>query len=291
MGGSRAKARLATDYNSPAKASGRFSRSTLLPRQPVGKNLHAIKRRKRQVGARAAAAKPKGYVIVDKSVRGLLPNQTWEQARKRIDALFQKAGELRAVYVGSIKELPQLNLTDGVVECYENTIQASFGFRINVYNQLITKGHTISALKSRARIFNQPGNYSVEGGRAYTIKSIFQVPPPPFLPQLVCITYGVVPVNMAFALWGSLTLATIGRASKAEQESIGISLGNLIAHELRHQLALSETGVALGHSESGLGKDGADYKDPKNDFSDEKTIKANLEKLRSVQNKYELSRL
>jgi len=187
-------------------------------------------------------------------------------------------------------------LTDGVVECYLNPSQASFGFRINVYNQLNSLSHRFSALRSLAKKFNQPSHYSIDAGRSYTVKGIFQAPP--FLPHLVCITYGVIAVTTAFSVWNGLlkkrtnaTLATIGAASQAEQLSFGIALGNVIAHELRHQLGLSKTGVALGHTGSGLGMDGADFANPNIRFSDGDAIRGNLAKLRQIQNKYELSRL
>lgn len=295
MGGSRARGPLGTEHNSPVIDSGTLSRSTSPSPGPLSLGSPATQSKRRRVGAGATTA-PKGYVIVDKSVKGLLPNRTWEQARTRINELFRNAGGLQAVYVRTIKDLPQLNLTDGVVECYLNSSQASSGFRINVYNPLNALGHKIFALRSLAKRFNQPEHYSVDAGRSFTVKGIFQVPP--FMPQLVCITYGVIAVTTAFSVWSGLlvkrtktTLATIGSAPQAEQLSFGITLGNLIAHELRHQLALSKTGLALGHSGSGLGMDGADFNNPKIRFSDEDAIRANLAKLRLVQNEYEFSRL
>ncbi len=276
---------LGTKHNSPVIDSGTLARS---------KSPAAAKRSRRRRNTAGAVTVSKGYVIVGSSVKGLLPDRTWEQARNRIDDLFQKAGGLQTVYVRTIKHLPYLNLSDSVVECYFNAIQATVGFRINVYNAVNASGHKIPELKSLARRFNQPDYYTVSVGRSFTVKSIFNVPP--YRPRLVCITYGVISMTNAFS--GSrgffvkkktnTTLATLGSAPQKEQLSFGITLGNLIAHELRHQLAFSKTGLALDHSGSGLGMDGADFSNPTIQFSplDRGNIASNFKKLRLAQNAY-----
>ncbi len=297
MGNNRKRGPSGTKHNSPVIDSGTLSRSTSPSRQPLGLVSPATPSKNRRVGWKSTIA-PKGYVIVDNSVKNQLSNRTWEYAKNRINDLFQKAGGLEAVYVKTSKDLPYLNLTDGVVKCHLNSNLASNGFRINVYNPLNGSGHKLPAMKSLAGKFNHPEHYGVDVGRSYTVKGIFQIPP--YIPQLVCITYGVISMKRAFTVWSGLlvkntktTLATISRASQAEQLSFGIALGNLIAHELRHQLGLSKTGQGLLpiHTGSGLGMDGADFNNPKIRFTDEAAILASLAKLRIVQNKYIWSRL
>jgi hypothetical protein len=234
---------------------------------------------------------PKGYVIVEGGVRSLLPERTWEQANARINELFQDAGKLLASYVKSIQDLPQLNLIDAVVECYLDPPAASDGFRRTVYNKLIALGRDIPELSSLAKRFNRPEYYSVDTGRSFTVKGVFPVPPSK--PKLVCFMYAVIAVTQVFSLWSGLigdgkkiTLATLKNAPQAEQVSFGITLGNAIAHELRHQLALSKTGLGLDDSATGLGKAGADIRDPKSKFTDKDVILANLAALRRVQHEH-----
>lgn len=244
-------------------------------------------------------AVPKGYVIVNNRVKSILPDRTWDQAKTRINELYQNAGGLQVVYCSTIKDILRLKLTDGIVECFLDAKAASSGFRLNVYNQLNALNHKIVGFKSLAKTFNQPSNYSVGGaGRAYTIKGIFQVPPS--MPQLVCITYGVIAIDVAFAQWSGIvvkrkntTLATIKSAPHVEQMDFGTTLGNLIAHELRHQLGLSKKGLGIDpiHTGTGLGMDSAIFSNPKIRFSDEHAIRSNLTKLRQAENKYIFNRL
>lgn len=294
MGG-KVKVALGTENNSPVIDTGTLSKSTMRSPVPLGMSSHTTRSKKRAQGNKAKTG-PKGYVIVN-NIKNMLPNQTWEQARTRINELFRNAGGLQVVYVKSTESLPQLNLTDGVIECYLDNSNATLGFKSNVSSRLNTLGGRLFELRSLAKKFNQHDHYSVKNaGRSYTVKGIFQESP--YLPRLVCITYGVIVVTIAFAVWGGLlekktktTLATIGRAPLSEQLGFGIVLGNLIAHELRHQLSLSKTGVGLDHSGSGLGMDGADFKNSQIKFSDEVEIKNNLTSLRRVQVNYEFSLL
>lgn len=263
-------------HNKPVATPGMNVRSSSRLRKPLCKGS-STRRCARPI------ANPKGHIIVDKSVWGMLPDLTWGSARTRINELFRKAGGLQASYVKTLKDLPRLNLIDSVVECFWNKVQASWGFRFNVYNSLNRLSHKNRALKRLATIFNQPSHYSVSEGRSYAAKGIFVTPP--LKPQLVCVTYGVIVVERVLNLWrggGSLlnakplkpwTLKTIKSAPQAEQISLGVVLGNLIAHEIRHQmLGLSKTGSGIVpvHDPSGLGKDGANFWKPKIKFDYEK---------------------
>lgn len=206
------------------------------------------------------AALPTGYLIQDQGVKALLPDLIWEKARTRTNEVFKDAGKLEASYVGEGQMPPKPQLIDAVVRIYLNSTQASVGFRVSVYNQLINLSHSVQALKALALNFNKPDNYKVDAGRSYILKK-------KFASTLVCITDGAVSLAEAFKTWAGLglsmkrtkaTLDTIKTAQETEQLGFGIALGNLIAHEIRHQLARSSTGAGMGHSGSGLGMDGAD---------------------------------
>jgi hypothetical protein len=116
------------------------------------------------------------------------------------------------------------------------------------------------------------------------------------IPLLVCISYGVISLDVAFNEWSGYfgerkTITSLRSASQDEQMSFGITLGNLIAHELRHQFAISMTGGGLGHSEHGLGMDEANFKDPKIRFTDSPSIIRELHKLQQIQDQYKFKRL
>ena len=296
MGGGRTGGPLGTGTESPDIDSDTLVRARTPSPGPSGgtATLTRIHRRAAAKGATGAT----GYVVVARDLRGLLPERIWEKTRVRIDELFLKAGGLKAVVLGATSEIRSLELTDAVVECYLNTVQASFGFRLHVYNALNAGSRTIPGLRSLATRFNRPESYAIDTGRSYTVKHVFAIPPR--VPELVCVAYGVIALGPAFAFWHGLlgrtsatTLSTLGRAPEAEQLSFGIALGNLIAHEMRHQSGPSTTGVGLQptHTGSGLGRDGADFKDPKIRFSDEDAIAKSLAGLRRTQNAFEFSRL
>jgi hypothetical protein len=286
MSANKGRGSLGVGYNSPTIDSGTLSRSS--SPLPGSQNVESFTTK--QIGVKAKAFSPKGYVIVSQQTRSLLSNQSWEQARIQINKVFNKAGGLQAIFVNTFDKIPQLNLTDGVVECYEDASQATVGFRTNVSKQLVEFARKIVALWHLNKKFNNPDHYSVTLGRSYTVKGLFEVPICS-LPQIACITYGVIAMKPVFNMWRGLlrvkkkaTFATIGSASQSEQSSFGIALGNLVAHELRHQLGFSKTGLALDHTGSGLGKDGADFCDHNIKFSDDERIRKNLLKLHQFQN-------
>jgi hypothetical protein len=290
MGGVGPKGALGLEDNPPVVDSGTLALTPTPVPGPDGMETPVRFTRNTRL-KRGGTTTPKGYVIVDNSLKDQLSDLTWMHVNTRINQLFRNAGGLQAVFVKTSSEVPQPNFTDGVVGCYLNSAQATGGFRNNVYNQLVLLGREISPLSDLAKVFNQTSHYKVDAGRSYTVKGIFNVPP--YRPRIVCITYGVVSVDRAFAVWRGIlvkktqtTMSTIKDAPQKERISFGVTLGNLIAHELRHQLALSKTGVALGHTNSGLGADGAAFDNPNIKFSDEDVILANIAKLQRIQSEY-----
>jgi hypothetical protein len=293
MGGGRKGGPVGTGVNSPAIDSGTLARATNSSPLPLGS---------REAGSREAARKktggpkggaPKGYIVAGRRVRRMLPTWTWDRARARIDELFRDAGGLKAVYVGTAQEAAHSGLTDAVVECFSDSRAASSGFRTAVYNRLTESGKTLARLRALAKKFDQPDHYSVDAGRSYTVKGVFIEAP--YRPQLVCVSHGVISVTTAFGVWSGLlvkrtntTLATIGKASRTEQLELGTTLGNLIAHELRHQLGLSDNGQGITpvHTSSGLGQDGADFNNPKIKFTDSDAISRSIRKLRQTENDF-----
>lgn len=234
-----------------------------------------------------------GYVIVEAACKAMLPTRAWEKVGTHIDELFRKAGSLKAVFLDSVGSLPRLNLTDSVIECCTDSKAARNKFRINVHNGLIAASSKVPALALRAEEFDEPERQKVDYGRSYTIKGALETQP--LRRKLVCVTYGVVGVTEAFNLWvyrrggeKPPSLASLSSAPEAQQLSFGVALGNLIAHELRHQLGAGKAGVALDHYISGLGMDEADFTDPEAKFTDKDDIATSVSELGRIQIQYTL---
>jgi hypothetical protein len=227
----------------------------------------------------------RGYIVAEQGMQSQLPNAAWTAARLRVNKLFQSLGGMAAVYV---QTLPRPRATDGVVQVCSSKADASFCFRMNVQNQLNALFETYPDARKLLRRFSQPSHYSVDAGRSYVLKTMWRFSV--YRPTLVVATFGVVRLDSALAAWTGLlsgkpkaTAETVRNAGPAEQKRLGTVLGNLIAHELRHQLAPSKDGTGLRHSPTGLGKDGANFADPKIDFTDGGAILASVAKLQALE--------
>lgn len=280
---------LGTKTNRPKSDSGTLVVKRSSPPIHAGKRSTA-KRTGRRAAAFSFRSIPKAFIIAGPQVKAVLPNEIWETAKQRVDVLFRNAGGLMATQIGSPNALPVLNLADGVVECHRDRKAASKSFKANVLNALGKFNRKYPELSTVDTNFRKPDYHSVNVGRSFAVKGIFQSPP--FMPELVCVSFGVVSLTAIFPIWNGLlkprtktTLQTIGRAPTSEQMGFAITLGNVIAHEIRHQLGLSRNGVGIlpVHTSTGVGSDEDDLKNPKIKFTDEQEIGASLAKLQQVQ--------
>jgi len=288
---------LGTKTNRPAIDPGTLVVKKSSPPIHTGKRSTAM-RTAGQAVAFSFGSMPKAFIIAGPLVKAVLPNGIWEKAKERVNGLFKNAGGLTATQIGSRHALPLLNLADGVVECHRDSKEASQSFKANVLYTLGKFSRKYPALQTVNTNFRKPDYHRVDVGRSFAVKEVFQSPP--FMPELVCISFGVVSLNAAFHVWNGLltprtrtTLQTIGKAPQSEQMGFAVTLGNVIAHEIRHQLGLSRTGVGIVpvHTRAGVGSDQDDLKNPKIKFTDEKEIATSITKLQQAQANHLASQL
>lgn len=165
----------------------------------------------------------------------------------------------------------QLDLTDVVVRCYPDSVKAASELKRLVSAQLaqVVDRHGVKSLE-KARTAMSAASFTVAQGRASTVKCKQRAESKEVV---ICVTESVVALQEAFGMWviglslarvpidPRITFASIAKAPTWIHTQFGASLGRLMAHEARHQLAHSDDPLfgGLGGAMDGLGEEGCSF--------------------------------
>lgn len=232
----------------------------------------------------------RAYIVRDKIAWYSLPIVVRKTTIATIERVFT-FGKIQVMRVRTVDEgqVPaKIEFKDAVTRLYANNILAAWNFRYHVYNQVNQLSKRVPQLKDLLLTL-RGAKYKVDVGRAFALKWKYKTNNQT---QLTCVSESVVALREIFGNWALWTkqpqdfkLNSLEKAPKQLQESFGMAIGKVIAHELMHQLAPSDNGVGLDHTGNGLGTDNPSFWDPKIEFSskDQQVILSSIRHLVKLQ--------
>jgi hypothetical protein len=178
-----------------------------------------------------------------------------------------------------------LNLIDATVRLYLDGKKAASGYNFHIRNQLKQLSTRFPQIKELADLLKkaQSNVYEVEAGSAYCLKWKYRTTKGI---KIVCVSESAINLEPVFGGWifqmenspdphlkssvHNLQLRSLGTAPRNVQERFGKALGNVIAHEVRHLLKLTNNPLSQerAHADSGLGAWQPAFTDPNIVFSD-----------------------